>query len=263
MNNLVDISEQEKENVQIGNISSIGSILDNKEPTNKQKFLAECIGTLLLIFICCGSAVFTDFEIVPSAIGGSLIVTSLVYLFQKVSGAHFNPVVSFPMFILKKISLKELFYYLVAQLLGAMLGSLLVGLCRRGKFDILASNQIGKYLINLSENKEIDAWCYISAFFCEVFLTFILIIVVLASTVQKNNFGNLTGLVVGFTIMFLIFTGFSISGCSLNPVRSLAPAFYEAVIGGNTTAIKQIWIYIFWPFFGGALATLVFFQVYN
>ena len=89
MNNLVDISEQEKENVQIGNISSIGSILDNKEPTNKQKFLAECIGTLLLIFICCGSAVFTDFEIVPSAIGGSLIVTSLVYLFQKVSGSSF------------------------------------------------------------------------------------------------------------------------------------------------------------------------------
>ena len=175
MNSLIDISDQERENVQIGNINSIGSILDNNEPSTKQKFLAECIGTLLLVFICCGSAVFSDFEIIPAAIGGSLIVTSLVYLFQKVSGAHFNPVVSFPMFILKKISLKELFYYLLAQLLGAMLGSLLVGLCRRGKFDILASNQIGKYLINLSENKEIDAWCYISCLFTEMFSTFLLL----------------------------------------------------------------------------------------
>ena len=263
MNSLIDISDQERENVQIGYINSIGSILDNNEPSTKQKFLAECIGTLLLVFICCGSAVFSDFEIIPAAIGGSLIVTSLVYLFQKVSGAHFNPVVTLPMLILKKITTKEFFYYILAQLLGSMLGSVLLALCRKGKFDILASNQIGKYLINLSDNKEIDIWCYVSAFFCEVFLTFTLIIVVLASTKEKNNFGNLTGLVVGFTILVLILTGFGISGCSLNPVRSIAPAFFEAVIGGNTTGIKQIWIYILGPFVGSSLATLTFFQVYN
>ena len=102
MNPLMDIQDQEKETVRIGNVSSIGSILDNKEPSIKQKFLAEFIGTLLLVFICCGVAVYTDFDMVPSTLGGALIVTGLVYLFQKVSGAHFNPVVSAPMFILKK-----------------------------------------------------------------------------------------------------------------------------------------------------------------
>ena len=91
------------------------------------------------------------------------------------------------MFILRKITLKELFYYSGAQLLGAMLGSLSVVLCRKGKFDLLASTKIGKQLTDLNENKEIDAWCYISALFCEIFLTFILLLVVLGSTVQKNN----------------------------------------------------------------------------
>lgn len=259
----MDIQDQEKETVRIGNVSSIGSILDNKEPSIKQKFLAEFIGTLLLVFICCGVAVYTDFDMVPSTLGGALIVTGLVYLFQKVSGAHFNPVVSAPMFILKKITLKELLYYIWAQFCGSMIGSLFLALCRRGKFDVMASTKVGSHLIDLTENKEIDVWCYVSAFFYEVFLTFILLMVVLASTIQKNNFGNLTGLVVGITLIFLIFTGFKISGSSFNPVRSFAPAFYEAVIDGNTTAIKQIWIYIFGPSLGSILATLAFFQIYN
>ena len=263
MNPLIDFQENEKETIRIENVNSIGSILDDKQPSTKQKFLAECIGTLLLIFICCGVGVYTDFDIVPTVLAGGLIVTGLVYLFQKVSGAHFNPIVSIPMYIIKKINARELFYYICAQIIGSLLGSLLLALCRRGKFDILSSNKVGIYLINLTENKEIDTLCYTSALFCEVFCTFILLMVVLASTVEKNNFGNLTGLIVGITLVFIIFTGFNISGAYLNPVRSFAPAFWEAVIGGNTTAIKQIWIYILGPFAGSALATLVYFQIYN
>ena len=260
---LMENQEHEKETVRMENANSIGAILDNKEPSTKQKFLAECIGTMLLVFICCGVGVYTKFDIVPTTLGGSLIVTGLVYLFQKVSGAHFNPVVSIPMFILKKINLKELIYYIFAQFLGGMLGSLLLALCGKGKFDNLSSTKVGDYLTDFNKNKEIDNWCYASAFLCEVFLTFFLLMVVLASTVQKNNFGNLTGLVVGISLIFLIFTGFKISGASLNPVRSFAPAFFEAVVDGNTKAIKQIWIYIFGPLVGSGLATLAYFQIYN
>ena len=114
-------------------------------------------------------AVYTDFDMVPSTLGGALIVTGLVYLFQKVSGAHFNPVVSAPMFILKKITLKELLYYIWAQFCGSMIGSLLLALCRRGKFDVMASTKVGSHLIDLTENKEIDVWCYASAFFVRYF----------------------------------------------------------------------------------------------
>ena len=252
---------QESETVKIENPNFSEETLDNyKGASIKQKFLAECIGTMLLVFICCGVGVYTDFKLVPSVLGGSLSITGLIYLFQNVSGAHFNPVVSFPMYVLKKITLIELIYYIFAQFMGSMLGCLLLALCQKGKFNALSSTKVGKHLKN---NGKIDDWGYTSAFFCEVILTFFLLMVILASTVKKNSFGNLTGLVVGITFIFLGFTGGNISGASLNPVRSFAPAFFEAVIDGNTDAIKQIWIYIFGPLIGSALSILAYFQIYN
>ena len=80
---------------------------------------------------------------------------------------------------------------------------------------------------------------------------------------EKNNYNNLTGLVVGLTLIFLIYTGFYVSGSSMNPVRSFAPAFFEAVVDGNTTAIKQIWIYIAGPFIGSSFAVLLYLNIYN
>ena len=80
---------------------------------------------------------------------------------------------------------------------------------------------------------------------------------------KKNNYNNLTGIIIGLTLICLIYTGFNISGSSMNPVRSLAPAFFEAIIGGDSTAIIQIWIYIVGPFMGSGFATLVFLQINN
>ena len=264
MSSLVENRETEKDSFRIGNISSMEEIMGN-EPSIKQKFIAECLGTLLLVFIACGVGDYSDFQINPTSVAGGLVVTGLVYVFQKVSGAHFNPAVSLAMCIIKKITLKEFFYYFGAQFIGSMIGSALVAFCRKGKFDILGSTKIGDYLLYLNDTKErkLDTWCYISALFCEIFITFILIIVVLASTVKKNNYNNLTGLVVGLTLIFLIYTGFYVSGSSMNPVRSFAPAFFEAVVDGNTTAIKQIWIYIAGPFIGSSFAVLLYLNIYN
>ena len=264
MSSLVENKESERESFRIGNISSMEEIMDN-QPSIKQKFIAECLGTLLLVFIACGIGVYTEFQINPTTIAGSLVVTGLVYVFQKISGAHFNPAVSLAMFIIKKIKLKEFFYYFGAQFVGSMIGSVLVAVCRKGKFDILGSTKIGNYLLYLNDTKEkkLDTWCYISALFCEIFITFILILVVLASTVKKNNYNNLTGIIVGLTLIFLIYTGYNISGSSMNPVRSFAPAFFEAVVDGNTTAIKQIWIYIVGPLIGSSFAVLLYLNIYN
>ena len=189
MSSLVENRETEKDSFRIGNISSMEEIIGN-EPSIKQKFIAECLGTLLLIFIACGVGVYSDFQINPTSVAGGLVVTGLVYVFQKVSGAHFNPAVSLAMCIIKKITLKEFFYYFGAQFIGSMIGSALVAFCRKGKFDILGSTKIGDYLLYLNDTKErkLDTWCYISALFCEIFITFILIIVVLASTMKKNNY---------------------------------------------------------------------------
>ena len=261
MSSLIDNKDDDRDNVKIENAYSIGGIND-KQPSSKQKFFSEFLGTLLLVYIGCGVAVYADFEIVPATLGGALIVTADVYMFQKLSGAHFNPAVSLPMYIIKKITLKELIYYCVAQFIGAICGSLLVALCRRGKFDLLASTKIGKNLIDLTDDKETDAWCYISALFCEIIITFILILAVLASTIDKNKYKNLTGIIIGFVLIFNIFTAYNISGGSMNPVRSFAPAILEAIFGDNTTAIKQIWIYIVGPMIGCVIATLIFLNLY-
>ena len=266
MNALKENRESEKESFRMGNINLMDEMIEKgNEPSVKQKFIAECLGTLLLVFIATGSGVYTNFEINATTIAGGLIVTALVYIFQKISGAHFNPAVSLAMLLIKKITIKEFCYYFGAQFLGSMLGSVFVALCRKGKFDVLGSNKIGNYLIYLNDDKikKLDTWCYISALFCEIFITFILIIVVLASTVKKNNYNNLTGLIVGLTLIFLIYTGFNISGSSMNPVRSFAPAFFEAVVGGETTAIKQIWIYISGPLLGSSFAVILFLNIYD
>ena len=258
MSSLMKDSIDDKEKVEIKDIDSLPNI-KKRSYTVLQKFLSEFIGCIFLLFIGSGIGVYTRGDIVPVVLANGFVVGSLIYIFGRISGAHFNPSVSIPMFLHGKITLFELFYYSIAQLLGGFIGSLLVALCNKGKFDRLSSTQIGEYLIKYDNQNEtnIDIWCYISALLCEFILTFGLVMVVFASTVKQNNFNNLTGLVIGITLIMLIFTGFYISGGSMNPVRSIPPAVYEAIIGGNTKAIKQIWIYIIGPIGGGIVASLV------
>ena len=262
MSSLMEDSE-DKERVEIKDIDSLDNIKDNHYSMG-QKFLSEFIGCFFLLFIGSGVGVYTQGQIVPVVLANGFVVGALIYIFGRISGAHFNPSVSIPMYLAGKITFFELFYYTLAQLAGGFLGSLFVALCNKGKFDKLSSTQIGDYLIYYDKNKEeetkeadIDFWSYMSAFLCEFFLTFLLVMVVFASTVKKNNFNNLTGLIIGVTLIMLIFTGFYLSGGSLNPVRSIPPAAYEAIFGDKPKAIKQIWIYIVGPISGGVLASIV------
>ena len=252
-------SMDDKEKVEIKDIDYLQNIKE-RNYSARQKFFSEFIGCIFLLFIGSGIGVYTRGDIVPVVLANGFVVGTLIYIFGRISGAHFNPSVSIPMFLNGKISFFELFYYSIAQLLGGFVGSFLVALCNKGKFDRLSSTQIGDYLIKYDgdkNKKDIDLWCYISALLCEFILTFCLVMVVFASIVKQNNFNNLTGLIVGIALIMLIFTGFYISGGSMNPVRSIPPAVYEAIVGGNTTAIKQIWIYIIGPISGGIVASLV------
>ena len=218
---------------------------DEPRPTKTissiQKFFAEFIGTAFLVFVVTGISIFN--------VGGDgsfeapFVLTSMIYVFGRISGAHFNPAVTIPMFLRKKITVIECGYYICAQLLGAFLGSTFVGLCHRGNFKNLAGNEIW----------EEGGWVYFSCFFIEILLTFCLVFVIFASTVKKNNFGNLTGLIVGTTLYFLGITGSHVSGGSLNPARSIAPAVIMAIMG-ETGPIKQLWLYIIAPIIGGVIA---------
>ena len=229
--------------------------------SNIKKFFAELFGSLFLLFIGSGVGVYTKGDLVPIALANGIILGSLVHLFGPISGGHFNPSITLALFLRKKLNVKELVYYIIAQLIGGFIGSALVGLCNRGKFDRLASNQIAQYLITYNDpnNKKIDAWCYICALICEIILTFLLIILFCALSMHKNYANNnVNVIIVGATLSMFIFTGFHISGGSMNLVRSLPPAVYEALFGNNNTAIKQIWIYIVGPIVGSVLASYTY-----
>ena len=209
----------------------------------KQKFLAELIGTAFLVFIVTGIPVCSQNYheyVYNGSFEAAFVLTVMIYIFGRISGAHFNPAVSIPMFLRQKITLIECGYYIGAQILGAFLGSILVGLCNFGKFNYLAGNEIPGD----------KGWDYASAFLIEVILTFGLVFVIFASTIKENNFGNLTGLVVGISLYFLGIAGSKISGGSLNPARSIAPAIIMA-FKGETGPIKDLWLYVLAPIIGG------------
>jgi len=229
---------------------------DSKEIKFKlyQKFLGELFGTTILVYQSCGSSVFFKDKLYVGVLASSFAVLFLVYIFINISGSHFNPAVSFGIYLKGAITLKEFLLYMLAQVIGAFIGCCFIALSRKGKFDELAGTKIQDYLIQVHGGTKIDAWCYISCFFTEMFSTFILMFFVFAVTEKFNEIGINIGVAFGCTLIALIFTGCNISGSSFNPARSLAPAVLQAISGGDKKPIEQIWIYILAPFTGAFLS---------
>ena len=247
----MDLSNQSEEQVLKGD--------DIPTATNNisliQKFVAELIGTAFLVFIVTGIPVFSikdyyydDIFSYNGCFEAAFVLASMIYVFGRISGAHFNPAVTLPMFLRKKITLIECACYITAQIVGALIGSVFVGLCNRGNFSNLSGNTIESV-----DGEEINGWDIFSCFFIEVILTFGLVFVIFASTIKANNFGNLTGLVVGISLYFLGIAGTHVSGGSLNPARSIAPAIIMA-FKGKTRPLKHLVLYIIAPIIGGIAA---------
>lgn len=268
----MDLNENLKSeaDVTIPDLTSLEKVEVHKQQKYNiiHKFFAEFFGTTCLVFYNCtigplaNSAGDRSVSKIFGTIGGSFIVTSLIYIVGKISGAHFNPAVSIPMCIRKKIGPFELVIYLIAQILGSIIGCFFVVLCRRGNFSELGSTTIGVAIRN--SESEIDVWSYVSAFMCETIITFFLVMTVFATCEQNNNTKNLTGIIVGITLTINCFVGAYVSGASMNPARSFAPAIFEAISPkGSKDAIKQIWIYILAPIFGGVIAAFVSNLLFN
>ena len=219
-----------------------------------QKFLAELSGTCLLLFIGGGGPVFCEGNLVASALGAGFVVTTTVYIFYKISGAHFNPAISIPLYLRNLLPLKDMLLYILAQFIGAFIGCILIALCRKGKFDKLGATKVQNYIINLGKEQKLDSWCYVSALACEFICTFILILFGFSVSEKNNKLGNTVGLGYGVLLVMLILIGANVSGSSFNPARALAQAVLQAIGGGDKEPLKQIWIFFVGPMGGGILA---------
>ncbi|PGX18828.1 aquaporin [Bacillus anthracis] len=210
-----------------------------------KKAIAECIGTFVLVLFGTGTAVIgggvEGIGILGIAMAFGLSIVAMAYSIGTISGCHVNPAVSIALFINKRMTAEELAYYIVAQITGALLGTVTL-------VTILKSS--GMTLSNLGQNSFGNLGAS-GSFLVEFLLTFVFILVIIAVT-GKKGITNLAGIVIGLTLVLVHLLGISLTGTSVNPARSFAPALFA---GGE--AISQLWVFIIAPVLGGIAAAMV------
>ncbi len=227
------------------------------DKTLLKKAFAEMFGTCVLVMVACGVAVTTYLAPLATAtsLAFGLVIVAMAYTIGSISGCHINPAVSLAMALRKEITWKEFFVYVCSQVIGALVGSLLLALCLGGKFEALGGNEIQSAL--KTAGGDLNVWSYVGAFLTELVLTMIFVFVILVVTNKKFAHPQLAGLIIGLTLTLVHLFGLAFTGTSVNPARSLAPALLQA-FAGNTTSLSQIWIWILAPLAGSAVSTFLY-----
>lgn len=202
-----------------------------------RKYWAEFFGTYILVFVGCGAIIINSITagtVSHLGIGLSfgLVVMTMIYAIGEISGSHINPAVTIAFAVAKRFNIKEVIPYLISQIFGASFAS--------ATLFILFPN-----VSNLGETLPLhNNWQ--QSFILEMILTFILMFVILNVSTGAKEKGITAALAIGGVVAFeAIFAG-PISGASMNPARSLAPALF-----GDLT---YIWVYVFAPIIGSILA---------
>ena len=260
--NVVNLSNVEPTLPKIMSVKTFNRIYGSHETLGgvyklHQKLIAELLATMLFVFgvISCSYYYGAQYPL-AAMMGCSAIGGVMIYIFGRVSGAHFNPAISLALFLRQKLSGMELGLYIAAQVVGAFIACVLFALVSRGQFKKFAGNEIPGSMYDPTDFKK-DGWSYVGALIMEIILTFILIMFILASCEKDNYLGPSLGLAFSLTLLGCSVIGGGVSGCAMNPARSLAPAFMQLFNGTYKNPIKQIWIYLVGPFLGAIIAALV------
>ena len=218
-----------------------------------KKYLCEFLGTCVLVLFGCGVAVLTKADLVATSLAFGLSIVAIAYVIGNVSGCHVNPAVTFAMWIDKRISGKDFWFYIIAQVLAALAGTALLIL-------VLNATNYGSYLtIGLGQNgfeeQVASGISLLGALVTEIVLTFVFVLAVLGVTKDKKN-SAVAPIVIGLTLTLVHILGINLTGTSVNPARSLAPAIF---MGGES--LLQVWVFIVGPLVGAAFAALVSFFI--
>ena len=210
-----------------------------------RKYIAEFIGTFVLVLFACGTAAMTgcsttvfNTAYVVTALAFGLVIVAMAYSIGNVSGCHINPAVSIAMLISGKMNVKDFIGYVAAQFLGAIAGA--------GVLLALIGPDKGLGANGLFEND------ILKSIIIEVILTFVFVIAILGVTSKVEN-GKVAGLVIGLSLTLVHLFGIAFTGTSVNPARSFGPALF---VGGS--ALANVWVFIVAPLIGGALAAVVY-----
>ena len=209
-----------------------------------KKYVAEFIGTFVLVLFACGVAAVTgckgtspDAAYLMTALAFGLVIVAMAYSIGNISGCHINPAVSLGVLINGGMSVKDFIGYIVAQFLGAIAGAAVL------KALIPAELGLG---CNGLYNSSVCASMAV-----EIILTFVFVLAILGVTSKIEN-GKVAGLVIGLSLTLVHLFGIYFTGTSVNPARSFGPALF---VGGD--ALSCVWVFILAPLVGGALAAIV------
>ncbi len=214
-----------------------------------KKYLAEMVGTMVLVLMGCGVAVSLGCDpvnnipaVVGTALAFGLAVVAMAYTIGGISGCHINPAITLGCLLTKRISGKDAAMYMIFQVIGAFIGSAIL---------FLLTNNSG--LEGTGANDLQEGVNVVGGLLAEIFFTCVFVLVVLGATAKTNGVtNNFAGLAIGLSLVLVHLVCIRYTGTSVNPARSIAPAVFQ---GG--TALTNLWIFIVGPFVGAALAAII------
>ena len=222
-------------------------------PLTIKKYVAEFIGTFVLVLLGCGTAMLVGCDAVNgggyilTALAFGLVIVGMAYCIGNISGCHINPAVSLGVLISGGMTFTDFLGYVISQCIGAFAGAGMLKLI----FDLgniedktggLGSNGLAG--VNGSAG---------AGLLVEILLTCIFVMTILGVTSKKVKHGSFGGLIIGLTLTLVHIFGIGLTGTSVNPARSLGPAI---LAGGS--AVSELWVFIVGPFIGAAIAAFVY-----
>jgi aquaporin Z len=221
-----------------------------------KKYLAECFGAAVLVFVGCGSVAMGSYGsslpigALPIALAFGLTVTALIYSLGPVSGCHINPAVTIALWVAGRFPAAQVLGYVVSQLAGAVAGAGLLVAILSGTPD----GQI--HIAGLGQNGwgpgYLGQYNALSAFITEFVATAIFLVVILGAT-SKDAVTQSAGVAIGAALVVIIVAFLNVTGVSLNPARSLGPAVFA---GGH--ALSQVWLFFAAPSLAAMMVGLCF-----
>src|SRR3954469_551789 len=220
------------------------------------RYLAEFVGTFVLVFAGCGSAVLAGDKIgfLGVSLAFGLALLAMAYTVGHISGCHINPAVTLGLFITKKMERRYLLGYWAAQVLGAVVAAACLLAIAKGTPNGYDAAALG-FAANGYDLHSPGHYGLMAAALTEIILTFFLVLTVIGATDLKAPVG-FAGIPIGLVLVLIHLVGIPVTNTSVNPARSIGPALF---VGG--WALQQLWLFLVAPLAGSVLAALIYGQV--
>lgn len=229
-----------------------------------KKYLAEMVGTLVLVLMGCGASVSLNCSsncadvvnagtVLGTGIAFGLSFVAMAYTIGGISGCHINPAITLGFFLSGRMDAKDCVMYMIFQVIGGLLGAAIL-------YSLVMSTgvEFAEAGVGLGSNNLQEGISSTGGLLAEIVFTCIFVLVVLGVTSKTNGATNhFAGLAIGLSLILVHLVCIRYTGTSVNPARSIGPAIFAQLAGGPATALSNLWIFIIGPFVGGALASVI------